>query len=344
MGDYMITVTAIIPVYNVKSFLPRCLDSVLRQTVPFERVVIINDGSTDGCREICETYADNYSNIRLINKENGGLVSAWMEGLKYVGTSHICFIDSDDFISEDYLETLVRGIDSDVDMVCMNATQAFDTGEQRLFRINGLAPGTYEINDEFKGRMLSDHGAFVRPVASCRWAKLIRADLVIKYSQYCTQEISYGEDQQLTLGVLLGCKRIRILDEYKYYYQYNTTSILHTYRKNLWEKIELLMKTIDGIPGMRDIPEYQKQYNTQFLLYFCECVRNESYNGSLTKKNYIKLVSSNNVQIALKDFFQDNLRRIDRIIINNAQNKEYIITVLFLELYKLIYRIRRIPG
>lgn len=340
----MITVTAILPVYNVRQYLTRCIDSVLEQTVPFDSIILVNDGSTDGCQEICAEYSEKYETIHLINKENGGLVSAWMEGLKYVESSHICFIDSDDYIAPDYLETLMSGWNPDIDMVCMSATQAFDTGEMRQFRINGLDEGVYEINDSFKGKMLSDQGAFVRPIASCRWAKIIRSDLVLEYANYCTREISYGEDQQLTLGVLLGCKKICVLEEYKYYYQYNITSILHTYRKNLWDKIELLMNTISQIPGMKEIPDYQKQYNTQYLLYFSECLRNESYNKSLSKEVYERLVSSESVQCALRDYYDLKMRKIDKLIANKAKKGDFVGTLLILELYKVVYRIKRIPG
>lgn len=341
----MITVAAILPVYNVKQYLIRCLESVLNQTRPFDSIIIVNDGSTDGSQDICAEYAKKHKKVQLINKKNGGLVSAWMEGLKHVdASSHICFIDSDDYIASDYLETLINGLDHSIDLVCMNATQAFDSGELREFRVNGLAEGIYDIDDSFKSRMLSDEGSFIRPIASCRWAKLIKSELVLEYAKYCTEKISYGEDQQLTLGILLGSKKIRVLDEYKYYYQYNTSSIVHTYKKDLWNKIELLMKTISEIPGMSEIPDYQKQFNTQTLLYFADCLRNESYNKSLTKSNYERLLLSPIVQNALSDYFDENLRKIDKIIIRNAEKNNYALTFLYLEMYKLIYKIRGIPG
>lgn len=340
----VMTVAAVIPVYNVKKYLSRCLDSICSQTVPFDKVIVVNDGSTDGSQDICVEYANNHQNTQLINKGNGGLVSAWLEGLKHVDTTHVCFVDSDDYIAEDYLETLMNCMEQDIDMVCMGATQVFDTGEFRKFPVNALSAGLYVVDDEFKGRMLSDKGSFFRPVASCRWGKLFRTDLVKKYAQYCTTEISYGEDQQLTLGVLLGCRKVKIIDEYKYYYQYNTTSILHTYKKNLWEKMELLMYTIEHIPGIKDIPNFEKQFNTQYLLYFSECLRNESYNRSLSRDTYHRLLTAPNIQAALLNYYDEKMRKADKRIIQFAKEKSYTKTYLFLELYKLVYKIRKIPG
>ncbi len=340
----MISTAAIIPVYNVKKYLRRCLDSVMNQKHPFDQVIVVNDGSTDGSLDICAEYAKRYQSIQLINKENGGLVSAWLEGVNHVDTTHICFIDSDDYIAEDYLKTLINSVVQNVDMVCMNATQTFDNGVFRRFSVNNLDEGIYEVDDTRKGRVLSDFGSFFKPIASCRWGKLIRTDLVKKYAKYCTTEISYGEDQQLTIGVLLGCKRIRIINDYKYYYQYNTSSILHTYKKDLWEKIELLMYTIEHIPGIKDIPNFKKQFNTQFLLYFSECLRNESYNRSLSRDIYQRMLLSQNIQTALLDYYDEKMRKADKIIIEYAKGKSYLKTFVFLELYKLIYRIRKVPG
>ena len=337
-------VSAIIPVYNVKQYLARCLDSVLGQTVPFDNVVIVNDGSTDGSQDICTEYAVKNQSIQLINKENGGLVSAWMEGLMHTDSTFVCFIDSDDYIAEDYLETLVKNVDHDIDMVCMSATQVFDTGEFRKFSVNSLPEGEYIIDDDFKRKILSDKGAFFRPVASCRWGKLIRTNIVKKYAQYCSKEISYGEDQQLTLGILLGSRKIRVVDQYKYYYQYNSASILHTYRKDLWKKIELLMCTIDNIPGIKEIDNYERQFNTQYLLYFSECLRNESYNHSLSRTTYERLLSSSKVQLALNDYYVEKMRKADKQIIEYAKVKGYLRTRFFLDLYKIIYKIRKVPG
>lgn len=340
----MCSVSAIVPVYNVKKYVERCFDSILTQTRPFDSIIIVNDGSNDGSEKICEEYCKNNKSMILINKNNGGLVSAWKEGLKVLRSDYVCFIDSDDFIASDYLETLLASVDDSVDMVCMNCTQIDDEGIMSTFRINGLEQGEYDVADAILGKMLSDDGSFIRPVASSRWAKLIRSSLVEKYAEFCTEKISYGEDQQLTLGVLLGSKKIRIIDEYKYYYQYNRTSILHTYKSNLWEKIELLMDTIKNIPEINTIPRFERQFHLQYMLYLCECLRNEAYNHSLTRDKYYSMVNSGIIQIALNDEIGSKMRKIDQILIKAAKKKQFSKTVIMLNLYIFVYKIRGIQG
>lgn len=340
----MVDISVIIPVYNVEKYLKRCLDSVFNQTIPFKKVIIVNDGSTDASGDICKLYADINDNVVLINKKNGGLVSAWKEGLKYLETDYVCFVDSDDFIAEDYLEVFLRDFQNDLDMVCMNCTRINDAGDTTEFNINNLKEGVYLINDNIKSKLLSDEGCFIRPVASSRWAKIIRSSIVQEYAQYCSEDISYGEDQQLTIGILIGCKKIKVISEYKYYYQNNASSILHTYKSNLWDKIMLLMDVIRNIPGIQILPDFEVQYNTQVLLYFCECLRNEAYNDSLSRTVYINMVSSKKMQDALRLYASTKMRKIDRLLVKLADEKRYVLTLILLKLYILLYKVRKVEG
>ena len=336
----MTTVTAIIPVYNVKKYLARCLDSVLSQTIPFDRIVLVDDGSTDGCKEICDAYAEKNNQIQLIHKINGGLVSAWMEGVNQVRTSHICFIDSDDFIAPDYLECLLHALEEDIDLVSMQCMQYFDQERQREFKINALPAGVYAIDDTMKSILLCDHGAFFRPVAICRWGKIIRTDLVREYANYCTQKISYAEDQQLLVGVLYACKKIKILEVYKYYYQFNDTSILNSYKKDMWSQILQLMDTIRNIPDIMMVPNFERQFHTQFLLHVAELFRNEFYNHSLSKQMYMEIVNHPLLRNALEAYDFGKMRFADRKISQYAQKRSYLKTMMFLSLFKTYYMMK----
>jgi len=100
-------VSLIIPVYNVSNYLEKCLDSVLTQTYKNIQVILINDGSTDDSGEICSRYA-KINNWDLINKENGGLSSARNAGLEIKKGNYVCFIDSDDWIENNFIEELVN--------------------------------------------------------------------------------------------------------------------------------------------------------------------------------------------------------------------------------------------
>lgn len=102
------------PVYQVEAYLERCVDSILQQTYRDWRLILVDDGSADGCPEICDRYADRYENITVIHQQNGGLSAARNAGIAYAlqnadpEKDWISFIDSDDFVHPQYLEQLVR--------------------------------------------------------------------------------------------------------------------------------------------------------------------------------------------------------------------------------------------
>jgi|688.fasta_scaffold216731_2 glycosyltransferase involved in cell wall biosynthesis len=98
----------IVPVFNVKEYLVRCLDSLVYQNFQDFEIVIVNDGSTDGSDIICNNYIKKYSNIKLINQSNSGLSSARNTGLKNSSGEYILFVDSDDFIESDTLSTFSK--------------------------------------------------------------------------------------------------------------------------------------------------------------------------------------------------------------------------------------------
>lgn len=93
----------IVPVYNAESTLQRCVDSILAQTFEDFELILINDGSKDQSGDICDEYAAKDSRVKTVHKTNGGVSSARNAGLRIAQGEYIAFIDSDDYIDNDYL-------------------------------------------------------------------------------------------------------------------------------------------------------------------------------------------------------------------------------------------------
>lgn len=104
----MLKVSVIIPVYNVEKYLGKCIDSILNQTVRDCEIILIDDGSKDSSGEIADNYAAKYSNIKVIHKENGGQAGARNIGLDNSEGEYICFVDSDDWLEENYFGRLLE--------------------------------------------------------------------------------------------------------------------------------------------------------------------------------------------------------------------------------------------
>lgn len=103
-------ISIIVPVYNVEDYLHKCIDSIRSQKYVYFELILVDDGSTDASGRLCDELASSDSRIRVIHKKNGGLSSARNVGLDVARGEYIVFIDSDDFVNEDYLQKLLHSI------------------------------------------------------------------------------------------------------------------------------------------------------------------------------------------------------------------------------------------
>lgn len=131
MDDLMVSI--IVPIYNTYKYLPLCLNSILNQTYKNIEIILIDDGSTDGSEKLCDHYAKGNDKIKVIHKENEGLSVARNVGIDAARGELISFIDSDDFISHDFLERAVDVIkQSNCPLVCIRDFPFLDGQEQEL--------------------------------------------------------------------------------------------------------------------------------------------------------------------------------------------------------------------
>ena len=117
MGDSRELISIIVPIYNTDCYLRQCLDSIINQSYKNFEVLLINDGSVDDSVMICKEFAEKDSRICYFEKENGGVSSARNLGLKNVKGNYITFVDSDDWVEENYLEVLYNALkENEVDI------------------------------------------------------------------------------------------------------------------------------------------------------------------------------------------------------------------------------------
>lgn len=144
-------ISVIVPIYNVELYLRRCVDSILAQTYKNIEVILVDDGSPDGCPAICDDFARQDSRVKVIHKKNGGLSSARNTGLDYLLTGdYITFVDSDDWIAPDYYEYCMGLLEEHkADVAQIDYTFASDT------KVEKQNPA--EHVEVFKGRAILQH-------------------------------------------------------------------------------------------------------------------------------------------------------------------------------------------
>ena len=116
----------IVPIYNVQTLLPRCIDSLVSQDYENIEIILVNDGSKDNCETICREYEKKDSRIKVITKPNGGLSSARNAGIDIAKGDIFLFVDSDDYVTDDFCSTVVQEfISKKADMVVFGFNTIF---------------------------------------------------------------------------------------------------------------------------------------------------------------------------------------------------------------------------
>lgn len=134
-------VSIIIPVYNAEKTIDKCLESILNQTYQYYEVILVNDGSKDNSLKVLRRYEQDYHQIRVISKDNTGASDSRNQGIRASCGTYLLFIDSDDYVDSDYLETFVSSIEgTDLNMVIGGIRQVDDQGKN----LGEIALGTSE--------------------------------------------------------------------------------------------------------------------------------------------------------------------------------------------------------
>ena len=123
-------ISVIIPVYNVEQYVESCLNSVINQSYTNLEIILVDDGSTDRSGEVCDQYALKDNRIKVIHEENAGLGEARNRGVRIASGDYICFVDSDDWIEEDYCKELVKAAErTNSDIAICGYNECFKDGK-----------------------------------------------------------------------------------------------------------------------------------------------------------------------------------------------------------------------
>lgn len=239
-------VSIIVPVYNVKEYLIKCLDSLSAQTLNNYEVIVVDDGSTDGSGEMAEKYCQNDQRFHCIHKENGGLMSAWMYGLEHANGDYVGFVDSDDYVDETmYDEMYQKVLEYKADVVlCNHVYVMLDNSNELVLHRNPLKEGAYEgerleeLRYSIFPRINSDY------ISPSRWSKLIKRELLLQNVKYFDQRITSAEDVNSMIPCLLAMKKLYYIDKPFYHYVQRRTSISNVFNEEILQTYIVLIEKI----------------------------------------------------------------------------------------------------
>ena len=256
-------ISVIVPIYKVEQYLPRCIDSILAQTFTDFELILVDDGSPDNCGAICDEYAAKDSRIRVIHKENQGLVAARNAGIDASSGEWIAFVDSDDWIHKDYLKILYSGALDETEIVICGCVIT----DEYLDDIDYASVDYLSISMQ---ELFSDHIARTRV-----WGRIFSRQAIgdLRFisgtepvEDSCFNELFYHSDL-----------RIRITDAKLYYYYMRPGSVIFTQMgQSFLKPVSPLLECLDTITD----PEKRRRIISRCYKYVFSARYGEMYTNN----------------------------------------------------------------
>ena len=225
----MTKISIIIPVFNVEKYLKRCVDSILEQKNNNFEIILVDDGSTDKSPEICDLYADQYSNVLVIHKVNSGPSDARNAGLDLATGEWVMFVDSDDYVRNDCFEKILRSLSNRVDLLIFGSSFFDETGQ--LIKQSTLDNSTFVLYGEQQKLDFVIQQLLMCKVGWEVWGKVFKRNLIEKYQLRFPKNIMIAEDQLFCVCYCMHSSLINIIKDHLYCYTVRQNSIMSDYGK-----------------------------------------------------------------------------------------------------------------
>ena len=285
-------ITIAIASYNNSKYIERCIESVINQTYKNLEVLIIDDGSTDNTKTVCEPYHKG-SHIRYVSKDNGGLSTVRQLALEMATGDYICFIDADDYLAETYVESMLQKMLTDKSNICVCSTVFVNEKGEKLQKESS----TFLCKESEKPirvtpNKLSDFSntEIIQLHLSDSWNKMYNlAFLKNTGVQFCMPKGLNGTDSLFNKLVALHSPLYSIVGEIGYIHVIYKSSAVHRKKKNLIRSyLTISEKTISECKkiGIRQQMEQyisEKLYTQLYMAYLDVYRETESYREALTE-------------------------------------------------------------
>ncbi len=271
----------IVPIYKVEAYLRQCIESLILQLYNNIEIILVDDGSPDNCPNICDEYALKDFRIKVIHKENGGLVSARSVGAMMAKGEYIVCVDGDDWVTENYIQKFAEVIDMyEPDIVMCGKINAHSNYNEE--KVLPYRKGYYTkediIREIFPMLIQSRSATYFSPNI---WGKAYRAGLYLSFQQTVDKKIKIGEDSAVVIPCIYHANSLFVISDCMYYYRQNPVSMTKEKKAFEWNGPELLYKQFES---QIDIEKfnfreqlYRKTVHELFSVVVSQFYRKESY-------------------------------------------------------------------
>ena len=287
------TISVVIPVYNVDQYLEECIESVRRQKYHHLDIILVDDGSTDKCPAICDQAAFRDERIRVIHKKNGGLSDARNTGLKFAKGDYVTFLDSDDYIDEDFIMQIYT------DMYACHA----DIGIADYCRFkDGSDPAEVHNADVISEYMLMDPVTCLKKMyqGKCHAMSFVAWGKIYRKTLFTDHNILYPvgklhEDTFVTYRLLYEADRISYTDRMLYYYRERSGSIMQS---------GFNLKHLDATDATREACDFYYEHHENELMALAT-----NYHIRLLFRNYYLMTQNYGIDSEELAGYRKALRR-----------------------------------
>lgn len=260
--------SVIVTIYNKEKYLHRCLNSILSQKYENFELILVDDGSNDASPCICDEYAQRDDRVRVIHRENGGIVKARKTGISAARGEYVVNVDADDSICEDFLDRIDEIISrTDPDVIAFGCTRKTKNGDFRID--NRYAEGYYEgiSLEKIKENLIFDKNTSVRALSSILYGICLKAAkraLLKIFQLEVPDDIRLGDDLAVSAPMIAACNSLYIMKYYGYEYFENEDSLTGNFCYEEMGSLMNLTAFLDACMGKT----YENQISV-FTLYSC---------------------------------------------------------------------------
>jgi glycosyltransferase involved in cell wall biosynthesis len=271
----------ILPIYNVKDYLERCVNSILTQEFTDYEVIFVDDGSTDGSGELADNLCTRFKEAQVIHKKNGGLSSARNAGLKVANGEYVFMIDSDDWIEKDAFNVICNITSKDLpDILKFNYIRRPDGKSV----VSSAIPGSYDT-DQIRKVLIPEAVENTGEYVFSAWSHVFKLSFIKNHGlEYVSEREIGSEDYLFNLQAYLKAQSITVISDAIYNYDLREGSLTQRYRKNLYDQYvklhELMNKAVIDSKLENELGESIAFSFIEKLIGVCmqnECVRSSDH-------------------------------------------------------------------
>ncbi len=250
-------ISIIIPVYNVESYIEKCIDSILNQSYVSFELILVDDGSIDNSGLICDRYANIDSRVKVFHVSNGGVSSARNKGIEEASSDWLFFIDSDDWVDPEYLEQLIKNIKSETSICYSGVINEYIQSERKTTAFS--YPNVYCDSIDNLGVFIAKYSILQNGLP---YAKMFNKRILNQYNIRFDTSLSFHEDHLFVFQYLMHVSDFATTDIMSYHYRHEENKMSLSSKKHNPLKIYEA-----GVKMLKQTKILLQQYHIENIAY-----------------------------------------------------------------------------